>query len=86
MEFNIKLLNGETRTVKMDYNKIYKITTFVKGDHEERRRFYTGVYIESIHPTFMVVDYKLGYGYEIPKHRNETNNISFNELEDIEEL
>lgn len=38
MEFNIKLLNGETRTVKMDYNKIYKITTFVKGDHEERLR------------------------------------------------
>jgi hypothetical protein len=84
MEFKIKLLNGETKTVTMGKDHLYRITTFVSDEFEERRRFYTGVYIDEVSSYYLRTTYKDGFNKS--RHRSDYNSISFSELENIEEM
>lgn len=84
MEFNIKLLNGETRTVRMGSDHVYRITTFIGDEWEERRRFFTGVHITKVSPSYMQTLYKNGYNNS--RHRFDYNDISLDEIENIEEI
>lgn len=84
MEFKIKLLNGETKTVKMGSDYLYRITTFSGDEWEERRRFYTGVYITEL--TTFVIRTTYGKRYEPGQHRSEYNSILLDEIENIEEI
>lgn len=84
MEFKIKLLNGETKTVTMGEDHLYRITTFTSDEWEERRRFYTGVYIHEI--TAYTIRTIYGKYRNNSRHRADHNNISLSEIENIEEI
>ena len=84
MEVNIKLINGVTKTVKLGSGQLYRITTFVSDEFEERRRFYTGVYIDEVSSHYLRTTYKDGFNKS--RHRSDYNSISFSELENIEEM
>jgi hypothetical protein len=84
MEVNIKLINGVTKTVKLGSGQLYRITTFVSDEFEERRRFYTGVYIDEVSSYYLRTTYKDGFNKS--RHRSDYNSISFSELENIEEM
>ena len=84
MEVNIKLINGVTKTVKLGSGQLYRITTFVSDEFEERRRFYTGVYINEVSSYYLRTTYKDGFNKS--RHRSDYNSISFSELENIEEM